>query len=102
MEETTQCLKVKEFKQYSATFDSTDMDIKLMDWKIDATTGIAFCIKFSSNISMEHQEILAFDGIDLLGSLGGALGLFIGFSFFGCATTFIETVLEKAATFFNI
>ena len=103
MGKTEQCLKLKEFKQYSARFESTDMDIELIDGfgLTNDSKGIQFCLKFSSNISMENDEILVFDEIDLLGSLGGALGLFIGFSFFGCATTFLETVLEKAAKFFN-
>ena len=79
------------------------MDIELLKGLglANDSKGIQFCLKFSSNISMENHEILVFDEIDLLGSLGGALGLFIGFSFLGCATKLLETLLEKAATFFN-
>ena len=97
LEKTTQCLKLKEFKQYSATFESTDMDIELIDGLglTNDSKGIQFCLKFSSNISLENQEILVFDEIDLFGSLGGALGLFIGFSFLGCASIFLETVLTR-------
>ena len=78
------------------------MDMELLDEFLNVSMGVMYCLKFSSNISMENHEILVFDEIDLLGSLGGALGLFIGFSFLGCATKLLETVLEKAATFFHI
>ena len=103
LEKTAQCLKLKEFKQYSATFESTDMDMELIEGLglTNESKGIQFCLKFSSNIKMENQEILVFDEIDMLGSLGGALGLFIGFSFLSCATKLLETVLEKAATYFK-
>ena len=102
-QDTNQCLKVKEFNQYSVEFQSTEMDMDLMDeYGLTNDSTIQFCLKFSSNISTENQEILVFDEIDLLGSLGGALGLFVGFSFLGCATTFLENVFNKATTFFNI
>ena len=100
LEWTTKCLKLKTFKQYFAAIESTDIRMKDGDRFLNTSMAIQFMLRFSSNISKEHQEILVFDGIDLLGSLGGALGLFIGFSFFGCATTFLEIVLEKAVTLF--
>ena len=36
---------------------------------------------FASNETQIHQEYLVFDTIGLIGSIGGNLGLFIGFSF---------------------
>ena len=51
-------------------------------------------IQFSSNIRIVHEEVLILDGIGLLGSLGGSLGLFIGFSFFGYVSKAIDAFLN--------
>ena len=48
-------------------------------------------MEFSSNIRTVHDEVYILDGIGLLGSLGGSLGLFIGFSFFGYIANIIDT-----------
>ena len=48
-------------------------------------------MEFSSNIQTVHDEVYILDGIGLLGSLGGSLGLFIGFSFFGYIANIIDT-----------
>ena len=45
---------------------------------------------FSSNVQTVHEEVLILDGIGLLGSLGGSLGLFLGFSFFDYIAMFID------------
>ena len=42
-----------------------------------------------------HEEILVMDSIGLLGSLGGSLGLFIGFSFYGYFDQLIEVIVAK-------
>ena len=42
-----------------------------------------------------HEEILVMDSIGLLGSLGGSLGLFIGFSFYGYFDQLIEVIMAK-------
>ena len=44
-----------------------------------------------------HEEILVMDSIGLLGSLGGSLGLFIGFSFYGYFDQLIEVIMAKVA-----
>ena len=54
-------------------------------------------MSFSSNISRVYEEVLIFDSISLLGSLGGSLGLFVGFSFFGYITNFFDAILDKVA-----
>ena len=54
-----------------------------------------FAFKFVSNMSNIHEEILVMDSIGLLGSLGGSLGLFIGFSFYGYIDQLIEVIMEK-------
>ena len=54
----------------------------------------------TSNQSNIFEETLIFDEIALVGSLGGSLGLFVGFSFFGYVTPILEAVFDKVASFF--
>ena len=44
---------------------------------------------------LEYEEVLIVDDIALLGNLGGLLGLFVGFSVFGYASTLVDIILEK-------
>ena len=41
-----------------------------------------------------HEEYLIYDEIGLIGSVGGTLGIFIGFSFSGVVTCFINIVQQ--------
>ena len=47
-------------------------------------------MEFSTNIRTVHDEVYILDDIGLLGSLGGSLGLFIGFSFYGYIANIID------------
>ena len=40
------------------------------------------------------KELLVYDTNDMIGSIGGSLGLFLGFSFFGIISTIIDKLLE--------
>ena len=42
-----------------------------------------------------YEEVLMIDEIDLVGSLGGSLGLFVGFSLFDSLSLVLECVLKK-------
>ena len=53
---------------------------------------VQFAIKFTSNSRTIHEEMRIHDEIWLLGSLGGSLGLFIGFSLFD----YIATLFDKS------
>jgi hypothetical protein len=55
------------------------------------TSLLDITMEFSSNIRTVHDEVYILDDIGLLGSLGGSLGLFIGFSFFGYIANIIDT-----------
>ena len=57
---------------------------------------------FSSNETEVYEEYLVYDLNGLVGSIGGTLGLFIGFSFHDLLKTMIHTVKTfLIRTFFN-
>ena len=61
-----------------------------------------FIIKLASTKRNVFEEILILDEIGLIGSLGGSLGLFVGFSFFGYAIPILEAAFNKVADFFSL
>ena len=85
------CLMPSKFQQYSTV--SNDM----ISYPLESlhTMGnmsmVEIQMQFSSNVQTVHEEVLILDGIGLLGSLGGSLGLFLGFSFFDYIAMFIDT-----------
>ena len=56
---------------------------------------VQFSIRYTSKDADVFEEILIVDEISLIGSLGGSLGLFIGFSFFGYITTFMDIIVDQ-------
>ena len=44
-----------------------------------------------------ETEILVYDVTDMIGALGGSLGLFLGFSFFGLISLCIDNFLDYLA-----
>ena len=73
-----------------------------MEGFVNATMTIEFLVGSLSNTTNVYEEILIVDDIGLVGSLGGSLGLFVGFSFFGYVTPVLEAIFEKVADFFNM
>ena len=94
-DEIKECLKQKEFKQYSVIVESVKIDDEESAERI-----VQFILRSTSNESNIFEEVLIFDEIDLVGSLGGSLGLFVGFSFFGYVTPILDAVFDKVATYF--
>ena len=102
--EIKECLEKKEFKQYSALVeaDGTDYEFEPPETAenyFGAKRNLQFIVMSTSNKRNIFEETLIFDDIDLVGSLGGSLGLFVGFSFFGYVTPILEAVFDKVTSF---
>ena len=101
-----ECLKQKEFKQYSASIQETEINFDPLNYEQFLEVGmtdsnIQFMIFAASSTSNVFEEVLIFDEIGLVGTLGGSLGLFIGFSFLDYITPCVDALIEKVAKFFQ-
>ena len=96
------CLDQKKFTQYSATtsYDHVGADQFPEFYKDQLNTQ--FIIRLASEKRNVFEEVLLLDEIGLVGSLGGSLGLFVGFSFFGYAIPILEAAFNKVADFFSL
>ena len=65
--------------------------------KPDAKRNITFSFRFIGNTIKVEEEYLIHDFVGMLGSIGGTLGLFIGFSFLGG----ISFLLQQIHAFFE-
>ena len=83
------CLKQKSFSMYS-----TEKEDIQMDWA-NTTATVWYSLTFTEKIRTTNDEVLMVSNIDLLSSLGGALGLFIGFSFFGYLATTLDALVDR-------
>ena len=86
-----QCLKLKRYITYSDKVTHQYINIT------PSYPPIQVHLQFPEKLINVYDEVLIFDEISLLSSLGGALGLFVGFSFFGFITTILDAVLDKGA-----
>ena len=97
-EKIGRCLFQKGFKQYTTRVEQFDFEIVKEDLLVLNGTedmNVQFNLMFASTNVDIFEEILIFDEISLLGSLGGSLGLFIGFSFFGYITNLLHVIMNK-------
>ena len=88
----------KNFKQYTARVEQVELATESVIQTLNNVTedmNTQFVMMFASNDADIFEEILIVDEISLIGSLGGSLGLFIGFSFFGYITSFFDVIVEK-------
>ena len=69
---------------------------KLYDTFGGPNNTYAIAYKFaSSEMTIEFKERLVFDTVNMIGSVGGTLGMCIGFSFSGIISTFLEFIQAK-------
>ena len=97
------CLQLKQFKQYSVARITKD-EFRTDDTQVvmgNDSMSILMKFKNASNKINVYEETLMFDETSLVGSLGGSLGLFVGFSFFGYAMPIMETIFDKIADCFE-
>ena len=85
------CLNQTKYKKYVSEIERESFECK----KSATHCLIQFAIYPKSDQILEYEEMLIVDNIALMGNLGGLLGLFIGFSVFGYASTLVEVILEK-------
>ena len=95
-----ECLQRKEFNHYSRTNEHDEVKFdKPVEGFANGTMNIEFLVASLSSTTNVYEEMLIVDDIDLVGSLGGSLGLFVGFSFFGYVTPVLDAVFELVADF---
>ena len=98
-----ECLQRKEFKHFSGTTEHDEIEYdNPIEGFINATMITEFLVGSESNTTNFYEEILIVDNIGLVGSLGGSLGLFVGFSFFGYVTPVLDVVFQKVADFLGL
>ena len=95
------CLQQKQFKQYSVARITKDEFGTDETEFVNLSNGILMKFKNASNKINVYEETLMFDDTSLVGSLGGSLGLFVGFSFFGYAMPIVEAISDKMADCFK-
>ncbi len=59
-------------------------------------TSIFVGLNYHSNMVTQTDEYLLYDFSNILAALGGALGLFIGFSFYDCGAMIVDVLEEKS------
>ena len=57
--------------------------------------SLSLILESKSNIITVHEEYLVYDVIGVIGSIGGSLGLFIGFSFYDLICKVLDIVQWK-------
>ena len=97
------CLQLKQFKQYSVARITKDEFGTDETQFVTGNDSMSILMKFknASNKMNVYEETLMVDDTSLIGSLGGSLGLFVGFSFFGYAMPILEAISDKMADCFK-
>ena len=101
MDEIKECLNQKQFKQYSVIAHEAGIDYEnALESNLGAERILQFLIRSTSNKANIFEEVLIFDFLGVVGAIGGSLGLFVGFSFFGYVTPVLDIIFSKVVPFF--
>ena len=73
-----------QYKGSIASYDTT--------WN---NTNAEICSSFTAPTVIVSEEYLIYDSVGMIGSVGGSLGLFLGFSFLGLLSDLIDFVQRK-------
>ena len=86
----------KEITQYSARIEQTANSNlgAFLTPEYANTSQVLFTVKFRSNSRTVHEEMRLYDEIWLVGSVGGSLGLFVGFSLFDSVAVLFDKFLD--------
>ena len=103
------CLMQTKFRQYSIVSNDwvkTPLNSPFYTgpkyYTLQNASMLELQITFSSNTYTVHEEVLILDFIGLLGSVGGSLGLFIGFSFFDYIAMFMDNLIDLIFMKFSV
>ena len=89
------CLNQSSYWRYDAAIEEHQLVKSNLD--IYPNPLIQFHVGPKSNPIhiLVKEEMLIIDSIDLFGNLGGLLGLFVGFSFFGYSSPLIDFIFTR-------
>ena len=90
MELKSECLK--QCNNKAATLDISRVLSKPVFYIGDVQLELYFHV---APETVSYKEYLIYDGITMFGSIGGSLGLFVGFSLFDSLSLVLECVLKK-------
>ena len=90
MELKSTCLK--QCKNKGSLLDVKTQKAKLLHELGDIQMDILLTVSPESIIDTEY---LIYDGLGMLGSIGGSLGLFLGFSLFDSLSMVLDAILAK-------
>ena len=79
-----------EIKEYTAQVDKSSIEVN--DY---GNRSADLMIVHTSGLRTVTKEYLIFDEAGIVGNVGGSLGLFIGFSFFGFFSDFLDILRNK-------
>ena len=97
-----ECLQQKKFKQYTASISNVQLGAAGVQSFYKDQMNVQFILELASKKRNIYEEMLMIDEIGLIGLLGGALGLFVGFSFFGYVTPILQGAFNKITDFFQL
>ena len=90
-----ECLKPCEETTYK---DSVAKLVEPMYLKEDKNTAL-FDV-FMTNVRRVEKEVLVYDTNDMIGAIGGSLGLFLGFSFFDVMCKCLDNLIMPLVNYF--